>query len=93
MHWAQDSACCSHVTSINEINGTEEFKPSLSVTLKWAELCKVDSEQVGVISKATDPQQLCNERKWADWEPVFINYLSTNTVGVLGTTILCHQRQ
>ena len=37
----------------------------------------MDSEQVDTISKAADPGKFKDEKKWPDWEPAFVNYLST----------------
>ena len=36
-----------------------------------------DSDQVDTISKAADPGKFKDEKKWPDWEPAFVNYLST----------------
>ena len=30
-----------------------------------------------MISKAADPGKFTDERKWPDWKPAFVNYLST----------------
>ena len=38
---------------------------------------KTDTEQVDTISKAADPGKSKDEKKWPDWEPAFVNYLST----------------
>ena len=38
---------------------------------------KTDAEQVDTISKAADPGKFKDEKKWPDWEPAFVNYLST----------------
>ena len=38
---------------------------------------KVEDDEVDTISKTTDPGKFKDERKWPDWEPAFINYLST----------------
>ena len=40
-------------------------------------LRKNDSDQVDTISKAADPGKFKDEKKWPDWEPAFVNYLST----------------
>ena len=37
---------------------------------------KTDAEQVDTISKAADPGKFKDEKKWPDWEPAFVNYLS-----------------
>ena len=37
----------------------------------------MEDDQVDTISKAADPGKFKDERKWPDWEPAFVNYLST----------------
>ena len=37
----------------------------------------MEQGQVDTISKAVDPGKFKDERKWPDWEPAFVNYLST----------------
>ena len=44
---------------------------------KRALLGKNDSDQVDTISKTADPGKFKDKKKWPDWEPAFINYLST----------------
>ena len=41
-----------------------------------AALQKVEDDQVDTIGKAADPGKFKDERKWPDWEPAFVNYLS-----------------
>ena len=50
---------------------------ALLVSAQWASLQKTDAEQVDTISKAADPGKFKDEKKWPDWEPAFMNYLST----------------
>ena len=38
---------------------------------------KCNADQVDTISKAADPGKLKDERKWPEWYPAFVNYLST----------------
>ena len=40
-------------------------------------LRKNDSDQVDTISKAADPGKFKDKKKWPDWEPALVNYLST----------------
>ena len=49
----------------------------VDVAIQRAALWKVEDDQVETISKAANPGKFKNERKWRDWEPAFINYLST----------------
>ena len=37
----------------------------------------LDAKQVDTISKAADPGKFKDGKKWPDWEPAFVNYLST----------------
>jgi hypothetical protein len=39
------------------------------------------------VSEAADPGKLKDERKWPEWEPAFVNYLST-IPGVNGVPLL-----
>ena len=50
-------------------------------------LRKTDAEQVDTISKAADPGKFKDEKKWPDWEPAFVNYLSM-IPGVRGVPLL-----
>ena len=45
--------------------------------VQCAKLCKTDSEQVDTISKAVDTGKFNDEKKWPNWEPAFVNYLSS----------------
>ena len=54
--------------------------------LQRASLHKVDTDQVDTISKAADPGKLKDERKWPEWYPAFVNYLST-IPGVYGVPL------
>ena len=65
------------MASINDVQDTDEFRGILDVATQRAALRKVEDDQVETISKAADPGKFKDERKWPDWEPAFINYLST----------------
>ena len=52
-----------------------------------ASLRKTDAEQVDTMSKAVDPGKFKDKKKWPDWEPPFMNYLST-IPGVRGVPLL-----
>ena len=77
MHWAQDFKRCSLVPVLDDINNADEFKEVLQVSAQRATLRKTDTDQVDTISKAADPGKFKDEKKWPDWEPAFVNYLST----------------
>ena len=53
-----------------------DFKRALSTAAQCTSLRKVDTHQVDTISKAADPGKLKDERKWPEWYPTFVNYLS-----------------
>ena len=77
MHWTQDHQQCSEDPDLDDIANTDEFKHALLVSAQRASLRKTDAEQVDTISKAVDPGKFKDEKKWPDWEPAFVNYLST----------------
>ena len=77
MHWAQDHQRCSEDPDLDDIANTDESKKALLVSAQHASLRKTDAEQVDTISKAADPGKFKDEKKWLDWEPAFMNYMST----------------
>ena len=77
MHWVQDQDRCYRMASINDVQDADEFRGILDVAIQRAALRKVEDDQVETISKAADPGKFKDECKWPDWEPAFINYLST----------------
>ena len=77
MHWCQDLQCCSEESDIADFASADAFKEALQVSAQRALLRKNNSDQVDTISKAADPGKFKDEKKWPDWEPAFINYLST----------------
>ena len=77
MHWCQDHQRCSEEPDIADVANADTFKEALQVSAQRALLRKNDSDQVDTISKAADHGKFKDEKKWPDWEPAFINYLST----------------
>ena len=77
MHWCQDHQRCSEEPDIADFANADAFKEALQVSALRALLRKNDSDQVDTISKAADPGKFKDEKKWPDWEPAFVNYLST----------------
>ena len=77
MHWAQDHQQCSEDPDLDDIANADKFKEALLVSAQRASLRKTDAEQVDTISKAADPGKFKDKKKWPDWEPAFMNYLST----------------
>ena len=92
MHWAQDHQRCSEDPDLDGIANVDEFKEALLVSAQCASLRKTDAEQVDTISKAADPGKFKDEKKWPDWEPAFVNYLST-IPGVRGVPLLYGVRE
>ena len=87
MHWAQDHQQCSEDPDLDDIANADKFKESLLVSAQRASLRRTDAEHVDTISKAADPGKFKDEKKWPDWEPAFMNYLSM-IPGVRGVPLL-----
>lgn len=78
MHWVQDRDRCERAASLFGIADAGTFRADyLEVANQRAELRKQDKDQADTISKAADPGKFKDERKWPEWEPSFVNYLST----------------
>ena len=77
MHWVQDQDCCYRNASTGNIADANEFREIIDISIQRATLQKVEDDQVDTISKSSDPGKFKDERKWPDWEPAFVNYLST----------------
>ena len=77
MHWVQNFSRCSKQSTIDDFVTANDYKQALSTTAQCASLRKVDTDQLVMISKAADPGKLKDERKWPEWYPAFVNYLST----------------
>ena len=86
MHWVQDFYRCSKQPTIDDFISANDFKQALSTAAQRASLRKVDTDQVDTISKAASPGKLKDERKWPEWYPPFVNYLST-IPGVYGVPL------
>ena len=63
MHWVQDFSHCYRQPTIDDFVTANDFKQALSTASQRASLRKVDTDQVGTISKAADPGKLKDERK------------------------------
>ena len=77
MHWVQDQDRCYRNVSTGNIADANEFREIIDISIQRTALRKVEDDQVDMISKAADPGKFKDERKWPDWEPAFMNYLST----------------
>ena len=91
MHWCQVYQCCSKEPDIADFSNADAFKEALQVSTQRALLRKNDSHQVDMISKAADPGKFKDEKKWTDWEPAFVNYLSTipGVKGIPQSYVVC----
>ena len=85
MHWVKDFSQCSRQPTIDDFVMANDFKLALSTAAQRPSLLKVDMDQVDTIRKAADPGKLKDKRKWPEWYPAFVNYLST----IPGSTV-CH---
>ena len=77
MHLVQDQYRCYRSASTGNIADANQFRDIIDISIQCATLRKVEDDQVDTISKAVDPGKFKDKRKWPDWEPAFINYLST----------------
>ena len=77
MHWVQDQDRCYRNAFTGNIADANEFREVIDISIQCTALRKVEDDQVDTISKAVDPGKFRDERKWPDWEPAFVNYLST----------------
>ena len=93
MHWCQDHQRCSEDPDIADFANADAFSGALQVSAQRALLRKNDSDQVVTISKAADPGKFQGNKKWPNWEPAFVNYLSTiPCVKGIPCTVLCGMR-
>ena len=78
VHWVQDFAQVGKNPNMTAfINDPAAFCDALDIALDRARVRKIELDQSDTVSKAADPGKFKDERKWPEWEPSFINYLST----------------
>ena len=78
VHWVQDFARVSGVPSLADFDGDQvAFRLALDVASNRADVRKIEKDQSDTVRKAADPGKFKDERKWPEWEPAFVNYLST----------------
>ena len=77
MNWVQDQDRCYRNSSTGNIADANDFREIIDISIQRAALRNVEDDQVDTISKAADPGKLKDERKWPDWEPAFVDDLST----------------
>ena len=72
--------------AIEGFNNAAQFREALEEASNCADVRKIEGDQSDTLSKAADPGKLKDERKWTEWEPAFVNYLST-IPGVTGVPL------
>jgi hypothetical protein len=77
IHWVQDFARVGETPSLDGIEDAVSFRAVLDIASYRADVRRVEKDQSDTVSKAADPGKFKNERKWPEWEPAFVNYLST----------------
>ncbi|KAI2490447.1 hypothetical protein MHU86_24134 [Fragilaria crotonensis] len=81
IHWVQDFGRVSEEPSLDTFlaDGGDAalFCRALDEAFQRADVRKVEKEQSDTVSKAADPGKFKDEKKWPEWEPAFVNYLST----------------
>jgi hypothetical protein len=96
IHWVQDFTRIGEVSSIDEFDGDPDaFRAALDVVSDRADVRCIEKEQSNTVSKAADPGKFKDERKWPEWEPAFVNNLST-IPGVSGVPlyyVVCKQEE
>ena len=78
IHWVQDFVRVGETPSLASFgdNGAA-FCAALEVASSREDVRKIEKEQSDTVSKAADPGKFEDEKKWPEWEPAFVNYLST----------------
>ena len=77
IHWVQDFGRVGETPSLDGFGNPGAFREALNTASDRAEVMKVEKEQSDTtVSKAADPGKFKDERKWPEWEPAFVNYLS-----------------
>ena len=77
IHWVQDFGRVGKNPSLDGFDDPEAFREALDTASDRAEVRQVEKEQSDTVSKAADPGKFKDERKCPEWEPAFVNYLST----------------
>ena len=77
IHWVQDFERIGESPSLEGINEQAQLRMVLDEASRRADVRKVEKDQSDTVSKAADPGKFKDERKWPEWEPAFVNYLST----------------
>ena len=75
-HWTRDFARISKVPTIIGLNKSKMLE-ALNVALDREKVRKNLMSTSELNAKAASPGPLDSEKKWLEWEPKFVNYLST----------------
>ena len=86
IHWVQDFARVSKTPSLDGFEDQVSFHQALDEAFDRADVRRIEKDQSDTVSKVADPGKFKDERKWPEWEPAFVNYLST-ILGVAGVPL------
>ena len=86
VHWVQDFARVSEIPNLDVFADNVAFRLALDEAFDRADVRRIEKDQSDTVSKAADPGKFKDERKWPEWEPAFVNYLST-IPGVMGVPL------
>jgi hypothetical protein len=76
-HWVQDFARVGEEPTLAGIDNMASFREALDPAFYRADVRQVEKDQADTVSKAAEPGKFNDKRKWPEWEPAFVNYLST----------------
>ena len=76
MHWVQDFYRVSMIPTTDGLDQAT-FLTAITVAGQRADVRKQMKDQQDEKAKVASPGPLISESKWTDWEPKFINYLSS----------------
>ena len=85
LHFVQDAARTSYTASTFGYTQATLLS-ALSVAGERADVIKQIRDKSDVKAKEASPGALVSENKWTDWEPKFVNYLST-MIGMNGVPL------
>ena len=77
MHWCQDHQCCSEEPDIADFANADAFKEALQVSAQRHYSGRMTQIKLTRSAKRKILENSRTRKKWPDWEPAFVNYLST----------------
>ena len=78
VHWVQDLTRAGESPSLDGFgNDGAAFRAALETAVNCADVRKIEKDQSDTVSKAANPGKFKDEKKWPEWEPAFVNFLST----------------